>query len=207
MDEEHPVKVLLAVDLAQNLLDDIRGVDPGLEIDALDRETIAPFWGRPPADESAQQRFAALMAETEVLYGMILSTEQARKILAAAPKMRWFQSASAGVDELIGAGFVERGVAVTTSSGVHSTPIGEFALHLMLMFAKQARRSLDAQREKRWERFTPTELWTRRSASSGWGTSARRWRDWRRASAAACWRWTEHALMPGRRTSCCDPET
>jgi D-2-hydroxyacid dehydrogenase (NADP+) len=159
VEEKHPVKTLLAVDLAQNLLDDIRGVGPRLEISVLDRETMPLFWGRPAEEGSAvQQRFASLLAETEVLYGMILSTEQARKILAAAPKLRWFQSASAGVDELIGAGFGERGVLVTTSSGVHATPIGEFALHLMLMFAKQARRAFDAQRGKRWERFTPSEL-------------------------------------------------
>ena len=160
MEEEHPVKVLLSVDLAPKLLDDIRSVDPRLEISVLDRETIPLFWGRSAAegDTTAQHRFASLMTETEVLYGLILSTAQARGVLAAAPKLRWFQSTSAGVDELIDAGFGERGVVVTTSSGVHATPIGEFALHLMLMFAKQAARSLRAQQEKHWERFTPTEL-------------------------------------------------
>ena len=159
MEEKPPVKVLLAVDLAPKLLNDVRSVDPRLEISVLDREMVPLFWGRPPEEGSpAQRRFEAVMAETEVLYGLILSTEQARGILAAAPKLRWFQSTSAGVDELIGAGFGERGVTVTTSSGVHATPIGEFALHLMLMFAKQAARSLKAQRERRWERFTPTEL-------------------------------------------------
>jgi phosphoglycerate dehydrogenase-like enzyme len=159
MEEKHRVKVLVAVDLAPELMDDIRSVDPRLEICVLDRDTMPLFWGRPVEEGSAaQQRFAAMMSETEVLYGLILSTEQARGILAAAPELRWFQSTSAGVDELIGAGFGERRVAVTTSSGVHATPIGEFALHLMLMFAKQARRSLEAQREGRWERFTPTEL-------------------------------------------------
>ncbi len=99
-----------------------------------------------------------MMAEAEVLYGLIVSTEQARSVLATMPKLRWFQSTSAGVDELIDAGYGERGVAVTTSSGVHATPIGEFALHLMLMFAKQAARSLRSQQAKRWERFTPAEL-------------------------------------------------
>ena len=159
MEEKHPVNVLLAIDLAPKLLDDVRSIDPRLEISVLDRDTMPLFWGRSAEEGSpAQQRFASVMAEAEVLYGLILSTGQARGVLAAAPKLRWFQSTSAGVDELIGAGFGERGVLVTTSSGVHATPIGEFALHLMLMFAKQARRAIDAQRERRWERFTPTEL-------------------------------------------------
>jgi D-2-hydroxyacid dehydrogenase (NADP+) len=153
------VKVLLTVEFAPRLLDDIRSVDPRLEIGALDRETIPLFWGRPAEEgSSAQQRFSSLMAETEVLYGLILSPKQAANVLATAPNLRWFQSTSAGVDELAGAGFGERGVVVTTSSGVHATPIGEFALHLMLMFAKQAARSFKAQQEKRWERFTPVEL-------------------------------------------------
>ncbi|HUS81886.1 MAG TPA: D-2-hydroxyacid dehydrogenase [Dehalococcoidia bacterium] len=159
-EKPHPIKVLLAVGLDPKLLEDVRNVDPRLEICVLDRETIPLFWGRPPAegDTATQERFASLMAGAEVLYGLIVSTEQARGILATAPNLRWFQSTSAGVDELIDAGFSERGVAVTTSSGVHATPIAEYALHLMLMFAKQAARSLKAQQERRWDRFTPAEL-------------------------------------------------
>ena len=159
-EKPHPIKVLLAVGLDPKLLEDVRNVDPRLEISVLDRETIPLFWGRPPAedDTATQERFASLMAGAEVLYGLIVSTEQARGILATAPNLRWFQSTSAGVDELIDAGFSERGVAVTTSSGVHATPIAEYALHLMLMFAKQAARSLKAQQERRWDRFTPAEL-------------------------------------------------
>jgi D-2-hydroxyacid dehydrogenase (NADP+) len=155
-----PIKVLISQALAPNLLDDIRNIDARLEVDVIDREMVPLFFGRAPADgeTSVQQRFASLMADAEVLYGLILSTEQARGILAKAPKLRWFQSTSAGVDELIDAGFSERGVTVTTSSGVHATPIAEFALHLMLMFAKQAARSLRRQQEKRWERFTAAEL-------------------------------------------------
>jgi len=155
-----PIKVLISQEFAANLLDDIRNVDARLEVKVLDREMVPLFFGRPPAEgeTSLPERFASLMAEAEVLYGLMVSTEQARKVLAAMPALRWFQSTSAGVDELIGADYDERHIVVTTSSGVHATPIAEFALHLMLMFAKQAARSLKAQQEKRWDRFTPTEL-------------------------------------------------
>jgi D-2-hydroxyacid dehydrogenase (NADP+) len=159
VEAERRVNVLVTVGLEPKLLDDIRNVDPRLEVSVLDRDSIPLFMGRPAEEGSpAQERFTALMAGAEVLYGLILSTQQAQNVLRAAPRLRWFQSTSAGVDELIGAGFGERGVTVTTSSGVHATPISEFVLHLILMFAKQARRSLEAQRERRWERFTPTEL-------------------------------------------------
>jgi D-2-hydroxyacid dehydrogenase (NADP+) len=159
MEEKLRIKVLLTVDLAPKLLNDVRSVDQRLDISVLDHDMMPLFLGRRTEEgSSVQPRFAALIAAAEVLYGFIVSTEQARRVLAAAPNLRWFQATSAGVDELIGAGFGGRGVAVTTSSGVHATPIGEFALHLMLMFAKQATRSLNAQSQRRWQRLTPSEL-------------------------------------------------
>ncbi len=159
MEETARIKVLLAVDLAPKLLNDVRSVDQRLDVSVLEGNMMPLFLGQRAEEGSpVQQRFAALVAAAEVLYGFMVSTEQAHRTLAAAPNLRWFQSTSAGVDELIGAGFGERSVAITTSSGVHATPIAEFVLHLMLMFAKEARKSLKAQSQKRWRRFTPSEL-------------------------------------------------
>jgi D-2-hydroxyacid dehydrogenase (NADP+) len=152
-------KVLVAVRFEEKLLHDIRKVDPKLEVEVLDAEGAKVYWqaGR-DTSEAANADLASLLADVEILYGFVGSTEQAQALLASAPKLRWFQASSAGVDELIGAGFTERGITVTTASGVHSTPIGEFALHLMLMFAKHAAASFRAQQEKRWYRFMGDEL-------------------------------------------------
>ncbi len=105
----------------------------------------------PGADaEAARRRLDAALAETEVLYGFPPSPEQAGELLTRAPRLRWFQAASAGVDRLEESGFLERQVVITNSSGVHATPVGEYVLMVMLMFAKGAHRLVRAQAERRW---------------------------------------------------------
>jgi phosphoglycerate dehydrogenase-like enzyme len=156
------VNVLVTIGLEEALVEQIRAVDPRLEVSVLDREAGLLFWGRPlppEADrEAVQQRLDTALARAEVLYGFPPSPEGARELLARAPHLRWFQAASAGVDRLEQSGFPERQVVVTNSSGVHPTPIGEYVLMVMLMFAKRAHRFLRAQAERRWIRFLPAEL-------------------------------------------------
>jgi len=163
MSAERPaVKVLIAIELAGALVQQVRAVDPRLEVSALNREASLLFRGRPlPPEvdaEAARQRLEAVLAETEVLYGFPPSPERARELLAWAPRLRWFQAASAGIDRLDQGGFPEQRVVVTNSSGVHATPIGEYVLMVMLMFAKRAHHFLRAQAERRWLRFLPAEL-------------------------------------------------
>jgi len=156
------VKVLLAIGLNEELVQQVRHVDPRLEVSVLGREAGLLLRSRslpPEIDaEAARQRLDAALAETEVLYGFVPSPEGARELLVRAPRLRWFQAASAGVDRLREGGFLERQVVVTNSSGVHATPIGEYVLMVMLMFAKGAHRLLRAQAERRWTRLPPTEL-------------------------------------------------
>jgi phosphoglycerate dehydrogenase-like enzyme len=156
------VKVLIAIGLNEEFVEQVRAVDTRLEVSLLDREATWLFQGRPLSSEvdreAVQQRLHAALAEVEVLYGFPPSPERARDLLARAPRLRWFQAASAGVDRLEKGGFLERQVVVTNSSGVHPTPIGEYVLMVMLMFAKGAQRFLRAQAERRWTRFLPAEL-------------------------------------------------
>ncbi len=53
-----------------------------------------------------------------------------------APHLRWFQFAGAGIDGLRFSGLLEKQskVLVTTATGVHSQPIGEYVFGSMLMF-------------------------------------------------------------------------
>jgi len=156
------VKVLIAIGLNEELVDEVRAVDPRLEVSVLDTEAGLLLRGRPSPPEvdaeAVRRRLDAALAETEVLYGFVPSPEGARELLARVPRLRWFQAASAGVDRLEEGGFLERQVVVTNSSGVHATPIGEYVLMVMLMFAKRAHRLLRAQAERRWTRLLPAEL-------------------------------------------------
>jgi hypothetical protein len=92
MSDERRVKVVLAVGLAPNLLEDIRKVDPRLDVTVLDNELMPLYLGRSAGEGSpAQERFAELMADAEVLYGLMIDGTRPRR-LATAPKLRWYQA-------------------------------------------------------------------------------------------------------------------
>lgn len=50
------------------------------------------------------------------------------------------------------------GVSVTTVSGIHAVPIGEYVLGAMLAFAKGLPRAAKAQAERRWQPYPAEEL-------------------------------------------------
>ncbi len=167
------MKVLLAIGLNEELVEQVRAVDPRLEVSVLDNEAALLLRNRPlPPEldaEAARQRLDVALAEGEVLYGFPPSPQGARELLDRAPRLRWFQAASAGVDRLQKGGFLDRQVVVTNSSGVHATPIGEYVLMVMLMFAKGAHRLARAQAEGRWTRLLPAELWGKTVGVVGMG--------------------------------------
>jgi D-2-hydroxyacid dehydrogenase (NADP+) len=47
---------------------------------------------------------------------------------------------------------------ITGVSGIHATPIGEFILQFMLMFAKGAPQCFQMKQKREWRRFPPTTL-------------------------------------------------
>ena len=70
-----------------------------------------------------------------------------------APNLRWLQLTSAGLDRAARSGLLESDLMVTSASGLHATPIGEYVLLQMLMFAKGAHRFLRAQERREWVRY------------------------------------------------------
>lgn len=71
--------------------------------------------------------------------------------LTLAPNLRWLALPSAGADRVVREGLVQPGgPVVTTSSGMHAAPIGEFALSLMLMWVRHWPEMIDLQRAATW---------------------------------------------------------
>jgi phosphoglycerate dehydrogenase-like enzyme len=68
------------------------------------------------------------------------------------------QVTSAGVDRYMTDEFKKSNVILTNASGIHATPIGEFVLSMMLMFAKKAHIGFRQKLEKKWVRYTSTVL-------------------------------------------------
>lgn len=84
--------------------------------------------------------------------------------LAKATRLKWLALASAGTDQARAAGFFESHagagteVAITTSSGIHARPMGEYVLAAMLMFAHRFPRAFRQQASRQWERWDSSEL-------------------------------------------------
>ncbi len=71
-----------------------------------------------------------------------------------APKLKWVQCASAGVDRIDGIALRDRGIPLTNSSGIHANNIAEHILALMLSFARRLPVLHDLQRQRTWDSAT-----------------------------------------------------
>jgi len=113
-----------------DLLDGLTDLD--LEID------------RASTPAEALQRAAAV----EVYYGL-----PSAEIVAAAPKLRWIQSSSAGVEYIANIpALVESDIVVTNTRGAHASAIGEHVFGLLLAFTRELPTCLDQQRRRVWDR-------------------------------------------------------
>jgi phosphoglycerate dehydrogenase-like enzyme len=141
------IKVLITVPFKDDLIQRFRDVSPRLEI--LYRparnytDIVADVW-----------------ADAEVLYaGGIFPPAD------SMPKLKWVQSHSAGVDNVLKQPVIQNhaDLLITSTRGIHATNMAEFVMAFILMFGHRIPRIMDDQRKKVWaddrhERFIPLEL-------------------------------------------------
>jgi phosphoglycerate dehydrogenase-like enzyme len=82
----------------------------------------------------------------EVLYTYHLP----REILDLAPRLRWIQLHSAGADHLLDQPIMHSDVPITTASGIHATPIAEYAFASILAHRWRVPMWTHCQREGKW---------------------------------------------------------
>jgi len=123
----------------------IRAVGPGINVKDASTLVFAEFNG----DESGKEKLDALLAETEVIFGFV----PPKNIIARAPKLKWMQAVSAGVDRHQGTDIWKSDVIMTGVSGIHATPISEYVLEFMLMLAKNAPFGFKMMQTKNWQRY------------------------------------------------------
>lgn len=76
-----------------------------------------------------------------------------------APNLRWVQTTSAGVGQLVlRLGIAPGDLVITTASGVHARPLTEFVFMVLLMAVKDYRQISTSQQAHHWERFCADEL-------------------------------------------------
>jgi phosphoglycerate dehydrogenase-like enzyme len=168
VEHDRPVNVLITFALEDDLVRQIEAVDPRLDVRVLGQHARRLFRGerRYPSEleaQTARRELEEAMGEAEVLFGFwggpLIELYPTPDVLRErAPKLRWLQLTSAGVDRAARSGLIESDFLVTNASGLHATPIGEYVLCVMLMFCKGAPRFVRAQDRREWVRYMPQEL-------------------------------------------------
>ena len=144
------VSIVLATPVSEAGQKVIRAVDPRVELRDISDLARRDYQG----DEHAREEMNAILAGAEVVFGM----RTPMNLLARAPKLKWIQVTSAGVDRYLTEEFKKNPVMLTNASGIHATPIGEFIVSLMLMFAKKAPVLFENKQKKVWQRSPGTVL-------------------------------------------------
>ena len=79
-----------------------------------------------------------------------LSESEVDDVLMQAPRLRWVQLHSAGIDHLLGQPIMNSEVIITTVSGIHATPIAEYAFASMLAWSCRVPKMLHFQNRREW---------------------------------------------------------
>lgn len=154
------LQVLVTMPLRPGERERIEAVGPRVHIlDAgeLFRPAYARVWD--PTKEAGRLELASpeldrMLQDCEIMLGWLLPRDLPRR----APRLKWVQLYSAGTDHLRGTDILESGITVTTVSGIHAVPIGEYVLMAMLMLARRAQRIFQQQERREWKRFGAGEL-------------------------------------------------
>lgn len=91
----------------------------------------------------------------------------------AADGIRWVHIASAGVDPVMFPELRESDVVLTNSRGVFDDSIAEYVLGVVIAFAKDLPRSLELQRERRWQHRESERIGGKRALVVGTGPIGR----------------------------------
>ena len=87
------------------------------------------------------------------------SGSRVKKLLDAAPNLRWYHSVGAGVEDLVGVReFRDRGITLTNNSGSYDIQIAEHALAFILAGAKRLHVYRDQQQRRNWKEHRQDEL-------------------------------------------------
>jgi phosphoglycerate dehydrogenase-like enzyme len=126
------IVVLSTMRFTDELLDKLRAVSPRL--------VVKQRTGR-----NAEEVEQALEDGLEVLYTFYLPAD-----LSRAPNLKWVQMHAAGVDSLLDHPIMKSDVLLTTTSGIHATPIAEYVFASILAFNRRVPQMLYYQNRREW---------------------------------------------------------
>ncbi len=89
-----------------------------------------------------------LVEQLEIVYGGL-----SRAQLPGAARLRWLQTAGAGVNGLLTPELRESDVVVTNASGIHAEPITEHMFGMLLMVTRRLAEAWDQQKSRAWKGY------------------------------------------------------
>ena len=107
----------------------------------------------------AEEQLLPLVADIDA-WAVRSATRVTRRLIAAAPRLRWVARAGAGLDNIDVAAAQERGIAVLNVPGANSVAVAELVFALLLGLARQIPEADASLRRGAWEksRFKGREL-------------------------------------------------
>jgi len=87
------------------------------------------------------------LPDADIFIGFTLRPEQ----FALARKLKWIHSTAAAVTQLMYPELRQSGIEVTNASGIHSIPMGEHILGMLLVLARRFPDCFRNQQQSRWE--------------------------------------------------------
>ena len=127
----------------------ITEVSPKIKV----KDASAMMMAEHQGDNSEKESLDNMLAEADVIFGFGLMLP--KDLLSRAPKLKWLQLMSAGADRLRDTEIWQSKVTITGVSGIHASPIGEFVLGFMLMFAKSMPLCFQMKQKRELQRYTP----------------------------------------------------
>jgi phosphoglycerate dehydrogenase-like enzyme len=99
-----------------------------------------------------KEEVLAYLENTEIL---ITFFKCSRQMLDAAPRLKWIQAISAGVDYMPLDEVARRHIILTNGRGIHRVHMSEFALASMIILARSLHVVFRNQMGKKWDRSVP----------------------------------------------------
>ncbi len=159
------LNVLVTVPLDEESFHQIANLSPEIRVTDVSALVQAEYEG----DFSSKDKLDESLDKAEIVYGFTFP----KNLIARAPKLKWIQSMSAGMEHILDSEIVSSHVVVTNTSGIHAVPMAESVLGLMLMFVKHAPSYFELKRKRQWKVIIPSVLRSKTVGIVGLGSIGR----------------------------------
>src|SRR5258706_4186400 len=105
----------------------------------------------------ADEKGLGAAADAEVAFSGN-NPRRVRKLLDATPKLRWYHTVSAGVENMPLPELAQRGIVLTNNSGSYDIQIAEHLMAFVFAASRQLQRYRDLQRAREWRELQHQEL-------------------------------------------------